>query len=121
MFLPRRNAFAVPALAGYPSWRSLNPTTILALSGGEAQVIAFGDEQKAASYRMLHFSSTPGDHETELMQVHPNHTHISFLHITHCLPSNRTMGTYVPQRVHQRVRLADMSCVLRIATRFASW
>jgi hypothetical protein len=44
-----------------------NPTTILTLSGGEAQVIAFGVDQNAASFRMLHFSSTPGDHESKLM------------------------------------------------------
>ena len=42
-----------------------NPTTILTPSGGEAQVIAFGVEQNAASFRMLHFSSTPGDHESK--------------------------------------------------------
>jgi hypothetical protein len=64
--LPRRNDL-VPAL-GYPIWRSLALTTILTLSGDEAQAsIAFGVEQNAASFRMLHFSSTPGDHETKLM------------------------------------------------------
>jgi hypothetical protein len=37
------------------------------ISGGEAQAIAFGVEQNAVSFRVLHFSSTPGDHETKLM------------------------------------------------------
>jgi hypothetical protein len=34
----------VPAL-GYSSWQSLTPTAVLALSGGEAQAIAFGVER----------------------------------------------------------------------------